>query len=147
MMGGEKLDKEELIKEVIAPNLPHAWIKPFHLSGAHQHNNPKKVLSALEILENDEQKYSHKPHQKNKNKAPTNTNAKNKHKNLHIDQVLHHLNKKNITLNATKSEWSKSTVHYLGFILSQGGIRPKQTEIQAILQMQPSQNKNIFVNF
>ena len=63
--GGEKLNKEELIKEVITPNLPDAWIKPFHLSGEYQHNNNKKVLSALKILENDEQTYSHKPHQKN----------------------------------------------------------------------------------
>ena len=35
MMGGDMFNKEELIKDVIVPNLPDTWIKPFHLSGAH----------------------------------------------------------------------------------------------------------------
>ena len=78
MMGGEKLKEEELMKEVIV----NAWMKPFQLSGAHQCDNVKKVLSTLETLENDEQTYSHKHCQKNKNKASTNTNEKNKRKNM-----------------------------------------------------------------
>ena len=48
-------------------------------------------------------------------------------KRLHIiNQVLHCSNNKNMTLSAKKSEWAKSTDHYLGFILSQDGIRPKK---------------------
>ena len=80
MMGGEKLDKEELIKDVIASNLPDSWIKPFLLSGAHQYDNMKKVISTLEILENDKQAYIHKPRGRNKNITPANTNEKKKTK-------------------------------------------------------------------
>ena len=32
-------------------------------------------------------------------------------------------------------------MHYLGFILSQDGIHPQETKIQAILHMKPPQNK------
>ena len=74
MMGVKKLDEEELIQDLIAPNLPDSWIKPFYLSGAHQYDNTKKVMSTLEILENDKQAYSHKPC--SRNRTPANTNKK-----------------------------------------------------------------------
>ena len=68
MMGGTKLSEEEIVKEVIAPNLPESWSKSFHLAGAHLHESTKKAMNVLEILENDEQlhKSKHvKPHQRN----------------------------------------------------------------------------------
>ena len=36
LMGGQKLDVEELVENVITPNIPDPWIKPFKLVGANQ---------------------------------------------------------------------------------------------------------------
>ena len=55
MMGGEKLTEEDLVKEVITPNLSDSWIKPFKLNGTHQYNGTKKVMNILEVLESNEQ--------------------------------------------------------------------------------------------
>ena len=68
MMGGTKLSEEEIVKEVIAPNLPELWSKSFHLAGAHLHQSTKKAMNVLEILENDEQLHKPKlakPYQRN----------------------------------------------------------------------------------
>ena len=44
--------------------------------------NTKKVMSMLEILENDEQTYAHKPRHQNKNKTTTTMNERRKQKNV-----------------------------------------------------------------
>ena len=69
MMGEEKLKEEKLVKNVISPNQPDLWIKPFHLSGAHQYNNAKKVMSTSEVLENNEQMYPFNLRNPNRNKS------------------------------------------------------------------------------
>ena len=86
MMGGEKIDEEKLIKDVIALNLPDSWIKPFNLSGTHQYDTTKKVMSTLEILKNDEQAYSHKLRSRNKIKL-LQIRVKRKNKRTCVDII------------------------------------------------------------
>ena len=50
-MGGEKLNNEELKKEVIAPNLPNAWINRFtcqeHINMTIQRRSRHTVISIV----------------------------------------------------------------------------------------------------
>ena len=61
-----------------------------------------------------------------------------------LDEVLKRLKHKNLRLYAEKSKWAQGSIEYLGFKLSQKGIKPQVKKVNAILNMKrPTNTKQL----
>ena len=62
-----------------------------------------------------------------------------------LTKLLTSLREANLVVNLAKSEFLQSTVCYLGHVVGQGKVMPKQANVQSILaMMEVFQNKIIF---
>lgn len=58
-----------------------------------------------------------------------------------LRQVLHRLREKGLQVNATKSFWAVKEVDYLGFRLTQDGVRPQPKKVNAIVNLEAPKTK------
>jgi hypothetical protein len=65
----------------------------------------------------------------------------------HLSELFDRLVKANLVINLKKSEFAKATVTYLGHVVGQGQILPRQAKVQTILNFPPPTNKRELLRF
>ena len=59
---------------------------------------------------------------------------------MKLDQVLERLHNAGLRVNTEKSKFCATEIEYLGYVLTQKGIKPQLTKVQAILVLNPPKN-------
>ena len=57
-----------------------------------------------------------------------------------LEQVLQIMRKAGLRINAAKSKFCATEIEYLGYVLTQSGIKPQLNKVQAILALNPPKN-------
>jgi hypothetical protein len=64
-----------------------------------------------------------------------------------VAEVLHRLEEAGFQVNPDKCVWFAPSVNYLGFTITQEGIKPQTTKVQGILNMSPPRNQRDVCRF
>ena len=64
-----------------------------------------------------------------------------------VAEVLDILSKVGMQVNPLKCEWAQDNIDYLGFVLTQTGIKPQQKKISQILAIKPPTTKKALRQF
>ena len=59
----------------------------------------------------------------------------------HLEEVLHRLNEAGLKVNATKSFFARTELKYLGYWITQDGVKPLSKKVEAITNLAPPTNR------
>lgn len=59
---------------------------------------------------------------------------------LHLEEIFQRLQKYGLSINATKSKFGESEIEYLGYMISQQGIRPTEGRVNALINFEKPNN-------